>query len=118
MNSKKSSTGPEQRELFQESERAPSPVLKPVLRTKDLLHSLAIPEDFTPLQRQVIETLRQPDVVEPSPKNPLSDRPETLLPARMLNEFVYCPRLFYYEYVEGIFRESEDTVRGSMDINE
>lgn len=35
------------------------------------------------------------------------------LPARMLNEFVYCPRLFYYEHVEGVFRESEDTLRGS-----
>ena len=26
------------------------------------------------------------------------------LPARMLNEFVYCPRLFYYEWVEGAGR--------------
>ncbi|MDD4932233.1 MAG: CRISPR-associated endonuclease Cas1 [Methylacidiphilaceae bacterium] len=30
----------------------------------------------------------------------------------MLNEFVYCPRLFYYEQVEGLFRENADTVRG------
>lgn len=35
------------------------------------------------------------------------------LPARMLNEFVYCPRLFYYEHVEGIFVESADTVKGA-----
>ncbi len=34
------------------------------------------------------------------------------LPARMVNEFVYCPRLFFYEFVEGIFRESVDTVEG------
>ena len=34
------------------------------------------------------------------------------LPARMLNEFVYCPRLFYYEHVEGVFVESADTVKG------
>ena len=26
-----------------------------------------------------------------------------LIPAGMLNEFVYCPRLFYYEFVEGMF---------------
>jgi hypothetical protein len=26
---------------------------------------------------------------------------EDLLPARMVNEFVYCPRLFYLEWVEG-----------------
>ena len=35
-----------------------------------------------------------------------------LIPARMLNEFVYCPRLFYYEFVEGVFVESADTLRG------
>src|SRR5207248_2178672 len=35
-----------------------------------------------------------------------------LLPARMLNEFVYCPRLFFYEWVEGVFQESADTVDG------
>ena len=30
------------------------------------------------------------------------------LPARMLNEFVYCPRPFFYECVEGLFAESAD----------
>ncbi|HEV2455340.1 MAG TPA: CRISPR-associated endonuclease Cas1 [Verrucomicrobiae bacterium] len=30
----------------------------------------------------------------------------------MLNEFVYCQRLFYYEFVEGVFLESADTLRG------
>lgn len=34
------------------------------------------------------------------------------IPARMLNEFVYCARLFYYEFVEGVFVESADTLRG------
>jgi CRISPR-associated protein Cas1 len=34
------------------------------------------------------------------------------IPARMLNEFVYCQRLFYYEFVEGVFVESVDTLRG------
>src|SRR3989442_12060376 len=36
------------------------------------------------------------------------------LPARMLNEFVYCPRLFFYEWVEGVFAESGDTVEGAL----
>ncbi len=36
------------------------------------------------------------------------------LPARMVNEYVYCPRLFYYEWVEGLFRESADTVEGKF----
>ena len=40
-------------------------------------------------------------------------QPRESIPARMLNEFVYCPRLFYYEHVEGVFVESADTVRGA-----
>lgn len=36
------------------------------------------------------------------------------LPARMLNEFVYCPRLFYYEWVEGIFAHNQETVEGAL----
>jgi len=35
-----------------------------------------------------------------------------LLPARMVNEFVYCPRLFWLEYVEREFESSYDTVDG------
>jgi CRISPR-associated protein Cas1 len=46
-----------------------------------------------------------PAAVPPKPLDPI--------PARMLNEFVYCPRLFYYEHVEGVFVESADTVRGA-----
>jgi CRISPR-associated protein Cas1 len=36
------------------------------------------------------------------------------LPARMLNEYVYCPRLFFYEWVEGVFAHSPDTVQGAL----
>ena len=39
--------------------------------------------------------------------------PNEVLPARMMNEFVYCARLFYYEHVEGMFVESADTMRGA-----
>ena len=38
----------------------------------------------------------------------------TILPARMLNEFVYCPRLFYYEHVEGVFAHNRETVEGAL----
>ena len=37
---------------------------------------------------------------------------DDLLPARMVNEFVYCPRLFYLEWVEARFAESDDTRYG------
>jgi len=40
--------------------------------------------------------------------------PVDSIPARMLNEFVYCPRLFHYEHVQGIFVESADTVKGAV----
>jgi CRISPR-associated protein Cas1 len=35
------------------------------------------------------------------------------MPVRRLNNFVYCPRLFYFQWVENIFQESADTVAGS-----
>lgn len=44
---------------------------------------------------------------------PLSPLPD-YLPARMLNEFVYCPRLFYYEWVEGLFAHNRETVEGAL----
>jgi len=37
------------------------------------------------------------------------------LPARMVNEYCYCPRLFFYEWVDGIFLESADTVEGAIE---
>lgn len=37
-----------------------------------------------------------------------------LVPARMLNEFVYCPRLFYLEWVEGLWEENADTATGTL----
>src|ERR1035441_6838206 len=36
------------------------------------------------------------------------------LPARMVNEFTYCPRLFFYEWVDGVFQESVDTIEGAI----
>ena len=45
-------------------------------------------------------------------KSAVRDHLPDYLPARMVNEFVYCPRLFFYEWVEGLFRESVDTVEG------
>ena len=42
-----------------------------------------------------------------------SSGPLELVPARMVNEFVYCPRLFYIEWVQGEFRHSVDTVEGA-----
>ena len=35
-----------------------------------------------------------------------------LVPARMVNEFEYCPRLFYLEWVQSRFEDNSDTVEG------
>ncbi len=45
----------------------------------------------------------------------LSVEPEVpeLVPARMLNEFCYCPRLFFLEWVQSRFADNTDTVEGS-----
>lgn len=37
---------------------------------------------------------------------------ETLVPARMINEWLYCPRLAYLEWVEGEWADSADTAEG------
>ena len=37
---------------------------------------------------------------------------EALVPVRMVNEWVYCPRLAYLEWVEGEWAESADTAQG------
>lgn len=44
----------------------------------------------------------------PEPENPVPD----LLPARMVNEFVYCPRLAYLEWVQGEWDDNADTIGG------
>jgi CRISPR-associated protein Cas1 len=44
-------------------------------------------------------------MMEPSPD---------LLPARMVNEFVYCPRLFYLEWVQTRFADNDDTHLGNQ----
>ena len=38
---------------------------------------------------------------------------QPVMPVRRLNNYVYCPRLFYFQWVENIFQESADTVAGS-----
>lgn len=61
---------------------------------------------------------------EPRPATPEWPRPRVAkarlaalpeyLPARMLNEFVYCPRLFFYEWVDGVFAHNADTIEGGF----
>lgn len=61
---------------------------------------------------QRLVTAPPPERPSPSQTVPLQTPLPEPLPARMLNEFVYCPRLFYYEFVEGVFVHNADTLRG------
>ncbi len=92
----------------------------------------AAPEQAHPVFQQALEILRREMPASPTrcagtPGQPMEGgRAEgvpplctphpalatEVIPARMLNEFVYCQRLFYYEFVEGVFVESADTLRG------
>lgn len=47
-------------------------------------------------------------------ENNKGDVSEEYIPLRMLNEFVYCPRLFYLEFGNGYFVDSADTVEGRV----
>lgn len=54
-----------------------------------------------------------PDRARPAKATLGAVAPPDYLPARMVNEFVYCPRLFYYEWVDGLFAHSADTLEGA-----
>lgn len=56
---------------------------------------------------------------KPAPQRPAEprragrrDQDKPLIPARILNEFVYCPRLAYLEWVQKEWESSSDTVEG------
>src|SRR5579862_6358850 len=83
----------------------------------------AEPQQLEP-PKSVAEDAIEPVSVPPTANEPIATGPTVeakverregepqLIPARMLNEFVYCQRLFYYEFVEGVFVGSADTLRG------
>jgi CRISP-associated protein Cas1 len=51
------------------------------------------------------------DNVPTQPPSELDAQPP--MPVRRLHNFIYCPRLFYFQWVENIFQENADTVAGS-----
>ncbi|MGC8742439.1 MAG: CRISPR-associated endonuclease Cas4g/Cas1g [Verrucomicrobiia bacterium] len=60
-----------------------------------------------------IEIENKTDEINEEKKPEKTSDIEEYIPARMINEYVYCPRLFYYEFVDGVFKENADTLRGS-----
>lgn len=98
-------------------------------RNDFIMEPLQVPADHPELDLWGIERVRRENEAEDAQtisnlRSPISDSPSEIsnlkseisaepLRARMLNEFVYCPRLFYYEQVEGVFVSNADTERGS-----
>lgn len=64
--------------------------------------SPSTPADLGPYSQQIALPLDAPPLPADTP----------LLPARMLNEYVYCPRLAYLEWVQGEWADSADTIEG------
>jgi len=55
-----------------------------------------------------------PAVIKHSPNSSGSEDENPLIPVRMLNEFTYCPRLGYLEWVQGEWAENIETMEGSF----
>jgi CRISPR-associated protein Cas1 len=53
-----------------------------------------------------------PPFIDSTQDSANTDQDRSYLPARMINEFIYCPRLFYLEHVDGLFSHNADTIEG------
>ena len=99
-----------------------TPVAVSDTRSADIPVAVRMPQDAAVNEAcgaEVASRAAPPPAQEEKPPNanaPVAapaSRLDEPMPARMLNEFVYCRRLFYYEYVEGVFVENADTERGN-----
>jgi CRISPR-associated protein Cas1 len=99
---RQSTTEPQQLKIVVRVARAEAP--KPIAE-------ISAPPVSSPVRSQDAN-LQTPAAPEPSERKVRAEAEPQQIPARMLNEFVYCQRLFYYEFVEGVFVESVDTLRG------
>src|SRR5580704_2736606 len=80
-------------------------------QVKIVLRIEAVESQLATVAPPAVET-PAPALPQPPPSPSRQENEPQQIPARMLNEFVYCQRLFYYEFVEGVFVESVDTLRG------
>ena len=80
-------------------------------QVKIVLRIEAVESQLASVAQPAVET-PAPTMPQPPPSPSRHENEPQQIPARMLNEFVYCQRLFYYEFVEGVFVESVDTLRG------
>ncbi|MCI0537745.1 MAG: CRISPR-associated endonuclease Cas1 [Verrucomicrobiales bacterium] len=88
--------------------RITPPESQPSEAPKPVVEVTAAPSP-SPVQDATLQGPAPPETADRKARTEAESQP---IPARMLNEFVYCQRLFYYEFVEGVFVESADTLRG------
>ena len=72
-------------------------------------------ETIRPIPDHLISEIEEPNKPTLQHSLPLEvgKNPESpLIPARILNEFVYCPRLAYLEWVQKEWADSSDTIEG------
>lgn len=84
---------------------------------------MAAPPDQMELDFSAPLARREQPAASSSPTGTTRDPPPAVEPqpaalgeplgVRMINEYVYCPRLFYYETVEGLFAHNADTLEGA-----
>ena len=91
--------------------------LAPIEPPKEPTQPPTLPESKSTPELLLPASPASPPQSSQATRSPVADLPAEIepqkIPARMMNEFVYCQRLFYYEFVEGIFVESADTLRGN-----
>lgn len=104
---RESTTEPKQLKIVVRLAPAETPSSEP---PKPLAEFSAPPVTSPPPSQDAL--LQTPGSPETSERKVRAEAEPQQIPARMMNEFVYCQRLFYYEFVEGVFVESVDTLRG------
>jgi len=97
-----------------ERERDPAQVELPLDPLQQQIHEVLSAElgATVSLQPEVLAPKEVPAVL-PEPSTALPEEPAPLMPVRRLQNYAYCPRLFYYQWVENLFEENADTVEGS-----
>lgn len=72
----------------------------------------SISPELNAIIHETLDRTLQPPSSKPEEQSSKGSAETDWIPARMLNEFVYCPRLFFYEHIDGIFVHNADTERG------
>lgn len=89
----------------------------------DAISTDAFVSEESPLISEFADSLEMPksgaSETQLPTRNPIfshqpASPPDSFIPVRMLNEFTYCPRLGYLEFVQGEWAENIETMQGTF----